>query len=177
MPQHGMSELERRVFLAGPPKCAKWLPTSNPERIEAVREAAALLRGEVQAAGYLARWQRFLCAICGRKRMLVLDHDHKSGLVRAWLCESCNRGEGNAKTARVYLEFRERHPTAILGVQIRYPQHWSKRGIAVTPKRLAEAHQALADAHSMASESMRTGRPVTAELVEALQRFGAVLGA
>lgn len=34
------------------------------------------------------------CQICGRKRLLGLDHDHKTGNVRGFLCQSCNLGLG-----------------------------------------------------------------------------------
>lgn len=30
------------------------------------------------------------CGICGNKRKLVLDHDHKTGKVRGWVCRHCN---------------------------------------------------------------------------------------
>jgi hypothetical protein len=34
--------------------------------------------------------QKGLCACCGRKRKLVVDHDHKTGKVRSLLCYLCN---------------------------------------------------------------------------------------
>ena len=43
--------------------------------------------------------QNYLCAICGVKlathgQGTHLDHDHKTGLLRAFLCTNCNRGLG-----------------------------------------------------------------------------------
>jgi hypothetical protein len=35
--------------------------------------------------------------MCGRKRLLVIDHDHTTKLVRALLCEPCNKGIGFLK--------------------------------------------------------------------------------
>ena len=40
------------------------------------------------------------CAICSEERVLELDHDHKSGKLRAFLCHSCNVAEGNIRTAQ-----------------------------------------------------------------------------
>ncbi|MGZ6281695.1 MAG: endonuclease VII domain-containing protein [Ktedonobacterales bacterium] len=42
--------------------------------------------------------QSGLCAICGNPgedNMLVIDHDHKTGKVRALLCRACNLGLGH----------------------------------------------------------------------------------
>lgn len=34
------------------------------------------------------------CAICYEARPLCIDHNHKTGKVRALLCDRCNRGIG-----------------------------------------------------------------------------------
>lgn len=45
----------------------------------------------------------FKCPICGKITVpgltskVVLDHDHKTGHVRAWICDSCNTGIGRFK--------------------------------------------------------------------------------
>lgn len=31
-----------------------------------------------------------ICPICNRERKLVVDHDHRSGIVRGMLCQECN---------------------------------------------------------------------------------------
>jgi hypothetical protein len=43
---------------------------------------------------YLTRKQAGKCAICGRKKLLTLDHCHTTGLLRALLCRTCNAGLG-----------------------------------------------------------------------------------
>lgn len=68
-----------------------------------------------------AKAQSCRCAICGnteddtdgngRARLLAVDHDHKTGKIRALLCGTCNRGIGKFKDdpallrkAAIYLE-------------------------------------------------------------------------
>ena len=39
--------------------------------------------------------EKFSCEICGNKENLVIDHNHKSNVVRGRLCNHCNRGLGH----------------------------------------------------------------------------------
>ncbi|MFH9579157.1 endonuclease domain-containing protein [Streptomyces globisporus] len=71
--------------------------------------------------GILARWQDGRCAVCGKVSDLVCDHDHGTGLVRGWLCRSCNTLEGtNLEPDTIFARYRERHPAEILGLSLRY---------------------------------------------------------
>jgi hypothetical protein len=94
----------------------------TPEQTEVLWKlecAADTLIGDED--GFLARWQAGRCAICGKARELVCDHDHATGLVRGWLCHSCNITEGtNQEPDTIFARYRERPPTAILGLAIRY---------------------------------------------------------
>ncbi|MEU7736587.1 endonuclease domain-containing protein [Streptomyces griseus] len=80
--------------------------------------AEALVGGEFED---LARWQDGRCAVCGKVSDLVCDHDHGTGLVRGWLCRSCNTLEGtNLEPDTIFARYRERHPAEILGLSVRY---------------------------------------------------------
>lgn len=62
----------------------------------------------------LRKAQNSCCAVCGRKlRRLAVDHDHKTGKIRALLCINCNGGLGNFKdsieTMRLAIAYLERH--------------------------------------------------------------------
>lgn len=59
-------------------------------------EFKKLLKKEIKPTREkLVRRQRNQCPLCGRKiNDPVLDHDHKTGAVRAALCRHCNRVEG-----------------------------------------------------------------------------------
>jgi len=79
-----------------------------PERIRPpihnrpVKEQTAGGCGRV--SGYSSNWRNLTreqidalqgkqagkCAICKEKRFLVLDHDHKTGKARGYLCRGCN---------------------------------------------------------------------------------------
>jgi integrase len=59
------------------------------------------------------------CAICGGSTYDHLDHDHYTGYVRGWLCQSCNITEGRA-TDEVFIKYRERNPATILGLEMVY---------------------------------------------------------
>ena len=45
----------------------------------------------------------FECPICGKRTIagitckVVLDHNHQTGKVRGWVCDSCNTGIGRFK--------------------------------------------------------------------------------
>ena len=45
-------------------------------------------------------YELFKCPICGKRSIpgvtcnIVIDHDHRSGKARAWICDSCNTGIG-----------------------------------------------------------------------------------
>jgi hypothetical protein len=45
----------------------------------------------------LFKEQKGLCAICKDSTKLVVDHDHKTGIIRGLLCRNCNIGLGNMK--------------------------------------------------------------------------------
>jgi hypothetical protein len=59
------------------------------------------------------------CAVCGRKKELVEDHDHTTGLFRGWLCRSCNTKEGMSSHP-VYVKYRQRNPATILDATWEY---------------------------------------------------------
>jgi hypothetical protein len=69
----------------------------------------------------MATLQRGVCAICGKppsgrkiEKNLHVDHDHKSGLVRALLCNRCNRVLGligdDALIASKIISYLNQHP-------------------------------------------------------------------
>jgi hypothetical protein len=55
------------------------------------------------------------CAICGEAGPEHLDHDHRTGLVRQWLCQRCNHGLGlfrdDPAALRAAAGYVERHRT------------------------------------------------------------------
>lgn len=45
------------------------------------------------------------CVICGAEENLVVDHCHKTNIIRGMLCNHCNRGLGHFKDDPQLLEF------------------------------------------------------------------------
>uniref|UniRef100_UPI003F4990E4 endonuclease domain-containing protein n=1 Tax=Streptomyces sp. CA-136453 TaxID=3240050 RepID=UPI003F4990E4 len=106
------------------------------------QKALELLREAADARDFnrstLATWQDGRCAVCGETgHRLVLDHDHATGLVRGWLCTSCNTREGTAVgPGSVFALYRKRPPTAILGLTIRYRDPLTGQLAAPAPPRI-----------------------------------------
>ena len=48
--------------------------------------------------------QKYLCAICGRKKKLMVDHCHVNKQFRGLLCHNCNCGLGQFKDNPALLE-------------------------------------------------------------------------
>ncbi|MEV7535466.1 endonuclease domain-containing protein [Streptomyces hydrogenans] len=63
------------------------------------------------------------CAVCGKRRPLVEDHDHHTRLVRGLLCNSCNGTEGHRRDSGHDRWARYRHmpPARILDINRKYP--------------------------------------------------------
>jgi Recombination endonuclease VII len=70
---------------SGIPACWTW---PLPAEVEGDPRERMMLMGE---------WQEDRCATCGRVAPydLVTDHDHETGLVRGYLCKSCNTLESH----------------------------------------------------------------------------------
>lgn len=52
----------------------------------------------------LCKAQNSNCKICGKKKKLVVDHDHKTGKIRGLLCRRCNSGIGLLGDTAIALE-------------------------------------------------------------------------
>lgn len=59
----------------------------NARKVERRRNLRVLEAGRPRPDG---------CEICGRREILVFDHDHAHGNFRGWLCNRCNRALGLA---------------------------------------------------------------------------------
>lgn len=118
----------------------KWLGDATKER-PSFREAELLDRqgipschvwqvperevpSHLSAARALRLWQAGACAMCSASGgRLLVDHCHRSGLVRGLLCTSCNTAEG-LQSAPAFVAYRERPPTAMLGISEMYGSPW-----------------------------------------------------
>jgi hypothetical protein len=69
------------------------------------------------------------CAGCGVRDRLVVDHDHRTGLVRGELCHGCNVSEGSHYRSDGWAaQYRQHNPAAMLGY-VRYyvgARDWSQ---------------------------------------------------
>jgi hypothetical protein len=149
------------IFRSGVPACWSWpakLPTEKDYRRHQREQLEALAVRE----GYsdetreklwefertlpfdddtaLSLWQAGRCAVCEDTGLeLVSDHDHTSGLVRGLLCRSCNTREGFSyepgESRNVFVSYRQRPPTVILGLEIRY---WDPIAKDFAPDRRGE---------------------------------------
>jgi hypothetical protein len=93
-------------------------PDPTPEELEvSVRWYSYL--GRDRDRERQLKFHKERCAICGRVGYLLEDHDHDSGLFRAFLCDSCNVLEGRS-TYPIFDRYRERNPASILNVTWAY---------------------------------------------------------
>lgn len=84
------------------------------------------------AGAGLADWQEGRCAICGQHDVLVIDHDHATGLIRGLLCRSCNTCEG-LRVGGVWDKYRGRNPASICGTREPYWHPFEKRYATAAP--------------------------------------------
>lgn len=89
-----------------------------------MNEQPECTRWEVDWYLVLRQWQRDRCGMCGvQERVagrLVMDHDHMTGLIRGWLCRSCNVTEGRSDHPRWEAWRNGQNPAAILGISEEY---------------------------------------------------------
>nr|WP_052478164.1 endonuclease domain-containing protein [Kibdelosporangium sp. MJ126-NF4]CEL16569.1 hypothetical protein [Kibdelosporangium sp. MJ126-NF4]CTQ89081.1 hypothetical protein [Kibdelosporangium sp. MJ126-NF4] len=101
-------------------------PLVIPEHIEHAHHAADGMTREQYVALHdgprarLLRWHKGACALCWNVMPLMEDHDHDTGLVRGYLCGSCNTREGFAGDIMPFAVYRAFPPTRMLGLEIRY---------------------------------------------------------
>lgn len=82
----------------------------------------------LSAAAALRLWQAGACALCSASRgRLLVDHCHRTGLIRGLLCTSCNTAEAHSGAA-AFAAYRERPPAAMLGVEEQYGSVWDGFG-------------------------------------------------
>ena len=87
----------------------------NPQRIKDLRHRGKCKQYGLVPEQYtqLLERQNGVCAICGhppKTRRLGVDHDHKTGRVRALLCHTCNKlrmGMNTLETARLVVTLLE----------------------------------------------------------------------
>ncbi|WP_324605907.1 endonuclease domain-containing protein [Streptomyces sp. NRRL S-813] len=82
----------------------------------------------LSATDALRRWQAGACAMCSASRgRLLVDHCHRTGLVRGLLCTSCNTAEGMGRGGS-FAAYRSRPPAVMLGMAEQYGSAWDGFG-------------------------------------------------
>lgn len=155
--QWAMEEVKRRDAL----ECA-WLGDATQDRPTFV-EAEMLDRqgipschvwqvpeGEIpahlSAVEALRRWQVGACAMCSASRgRLLVDHCHRTGLIRGLLCTSCNTAEGLSSSA-AFTAYRDRPPAVMLGVEEQYGSPWDGYANGADRRKKGERKAAHVDA-------------------------------
>lgn len=133
------AEREAR-YAALEPNCWLWTVPTDMELREQFLERFAQDPGGVRPllAGYLEdreslawfafkNWHNERCALCGvRPSPLVRDHDHRTGLIRGYLCQSCNIAEGmhRGEAEGPYAKYRARNPATMMGLSMTYTDGW-----------------------------------------------------
>lgn len=98
----------------------------------------------LSATQAIRRWQAGACAMCSaRPERLLVDHCHRTGLVRGLLCTSCNTAEG-IQDAPSIVAYRDRPPAVMLGLEEQYGSAWD--GLGLDPAERAERSAAHVDA-------------------------------
>ena len=83
---------------------------NRPVRRPSCQECRRILEGKTPTPKEKRKWsstkpnyEPFECPICGKRTIagvsskVVLDHDHQTGAIRGWICDSCNTGIGRFK--------------------------------------------------------------------------------
>lgn len=118
------------AYLYADPICWRW-PAPDCRTLAGASED--------KAAELLSLWQDGRCAICGHRRESIEDHDHVTGLTRGYLCRGCNIQEGIYRAPdTLFGKYRERHPTKILGFEIRYWGPFARGYAAPAVERITE---------------------------------------
>lgn len=106
----------------------------------------------LSATQAIRRWQAGACAMCSATpERLLVDHCHRTGLVRGLLCTSCNTAEG-LTSSPAFAAYRERPPAVMLEVEEQYGSPWD--GHSATADRNKGQRNA---AHADAAEALFAG--------------------
>lgn len=143
------AEAEREArYAALEPNCWLWTVPTYKElqemfldkfggKAEVVRHDLTdyLNRRESLALFLFEDWHDQRCAICGiRPTPLVLDHDHRTGLIRGHLCPSCNIREAARRDESIgpYAKYRKRNPATMMDLSLTYKNGWGQT--VITPQ-------------------------------------------